>query len=374
MGLTLACACVGGCSLGGTQTGSADQHDVLPSVKVSFRDYVAQIDLIDISPANLPDIDLKKPVERPQLNADLRDELSAYRYSIAPSDLLTVSVPGHPEFTEDVDAKKGLRVRPDGTIRLPILGDVRVEGLTEPELERLLEGRLSAFVEDPLVSVAVTDYQGRFAIVTGAVRRRIALTSLPITIGQLLTDGELNASEARADWSRALLVREGEEIRELNLRSLLFYGDQTQDVMLQDRDLIFVPGGDDASVLLAGEIYEKGRKQIDPFGLSLAAVLLDAGGFRRSSDVKTVLILRNLQPQADLFDKAGFYDWNPKIYRMDMSDIASYLIAQQVFLKPRDIVYVASSKLADWNDIIQLLSPSINTLFLLETLDERLNN
>jgi protein involved in polysaccharide export with SLBB domain len=49
-------------------------------------------------------------------------------------------------------------VRNDGSISMPLLNDIKVEGLTEQEMQELLVERLQRFVANPEVTVTNFDH------------------------------------------------------------------------------------------------------------------------------------------------------------------------------------------------------------------------
>lgn len=87
-------------------------------------------------------------------------------YQIGPRDLVRIEVYELPELDGD------RRVSRQGTVRLPVAGDVAVEGHTEASLARHLEELLEAqFVENASVTVQVQEYRHRSITLMGAVRQ-----------------------------------------------------------------------------------------------------------------------------------------------------------------------------------------------------------
>ena len=84
-------------------------------------------------------------------------------YSIGREDVLTVEVWKEPTLSTKVP------VRPDGKISLPMLGDVQAEGRTTRELTHELTEMLKPFVEQPVVSVMVTEVNAAKFFVLGEV-------------------------------------------------------------------------------------------------------------------------------------------------------------------------------------------------------------
>ena len=87
-------------------------------------------------------------------------------YKIAPNDLIEISVPRAPEFT-------GLKRRVDqnGRISINHAGVMKVSGLTQQQLERLLEQRLSSVLQNPHVDVFVEEQTSREVTVGGRVKK-----------------------------------------------------------------------------------------------------------------------------------------------------------------------------------------------------------
>lgn len=88
-------------------------------------------------------------------------------FTLGPNDLLYVSVFGQPEYSPP---PQGVRVAPDGTLSLPLLGSVRVEGKSPAELSQVVEAGLTEYLLEPSVSVAVLEYASRRYFVFGEVK------------------------------------------------------------------------------------------------------------------------------------------------------------------------------------------------------------
>jgi polysaccharide export outer membrane protein len=83
-----------------------------------------------------------------------------YEYKIAPKDRLSILVYKHPELsttstTTTPDAERGMLVTSNGTINLPLIGDVKVVSLTAQEASRVLEAKFSKYVKIPHVTVEI---------------------------------------------------------------------------------------------------------------------------------------------------------------------------------------------------------------------------
>ncbi len=88
-----------------------------------------------------------------------------HEFIIGASDSLRITVWKNPELSTEA------RVRPDGTITMPLLGDVQAAGRTPTQLRNEITARLKAFVKDDgaAVSIAVTDVSSYRFTVSGNV-------------------------------------------------------------------------------------------------------------------------------------------------------------------------------------------------------------
>lgn len=87
-------------------------------------------------------------------------------YVIGPQDLLHVSILESPELSREA------RVGADGSLSLPLLDKITVQGLTLSEAEDLLEKkyREAGILNDPNITITVKDLQSKPVTVSGAVR------------------------------------------------------------------------------------------------------------------------------------------------------------------------------------------------------------
>jgi polysaccharide export outer membrane protein len=88
-------------------------------------------------------------------------------FVLGPSDTLRVNVWRNPELSTDAT------VRPDGTISLPLVGDLQAAGRTSAQLRAEISKRLVTFIkeESATVTVAVTAINSYRFLVSGNVER-----------------------------------------------------------------------------------------------------------------------------------------------------------------------------------------------------------
>jgi len=93
-------------------------------------------------------------------------QAAAKEYAIAAGDSLVVRVLGH----DDLSNLKA-RVREDGRIVLPLVGEVPVQGLHPSALRADLETRLKSYVKEPTVTIDVEQSRASTVSVLGEVPR-----------------------------------------------------------------------------------------------------------------------------------------------------------------------------------------------------------
>jgi polysaccharide biosynthesis/export protein len=86
-------------------------------------------------------------------------------YILQPGDVIDIHVVEHPEFSGKH------KIRPDGRINYPVVGEVEVASLSCAELVKLMEGKLSAYINNPVVSVAIEAYYANKVYIIGSVRK-----------------------------------------------------------------------------------------------------------------------------------------------------------------------------------------------------------
>ena len=86
-------------------------------------------------------------------------------YRLQAGDVLKV------EVWQNEALSRTIRIRPDGKISLPNLGDVVAAGATVPKLQSQLVDALKVYLPDPLVTISVEQWSPVEVYVLGAVRR-----------------------------------------------------------------------------------------------------------------------------------------------------------------------------------------------------------
>jgi polysaccharide export outer membrane protein len=140
--------------------------------------------------------------DQPKSEPEKHPETTPGDYRIGPEDLLNIGVWKNEALSRQVP------VRPDGMISLPLLNDVRAEGLTPMELRDMLTRRFAQYVASPEVSVIVQEVRSPKASVLGSVAHpgRYDLKGRTTVLDLLAAAGGLTEF---ASPSRIVVLRDG---------------------------------------------------------------------------------------------------------------------------------------------------------------------
>jgi polysaccharide biosynthesis/export protein len=174
-------------------------------------------------------------------------------YTIGAEDIIGIDV-------FDVSELKGLTVRVanDGTISLPLLGQVRAAGLTAEQLRHELEEKWGeTYLQDPQVTIFVKQFKAKPVSVIGSVEKPglYPLTGRRTLIEMLSMAGGLGKKGSAPPGRMVLVTRRGgfgdlklvdgmhlrdPEQVEIDLNRLLYTRDKALDIEIHPRDVISV--------------------------------------------------------------------------------------------------------------------------------------
>lgn len=267
-------------------------------------------------------------------------------YKIGPEDLLEMSV-------FDVEKlNKTVRVSSQGNINLPLIGTLRVKGLTAGELEKEIRELLSEkYLQDPQVSVFIKEYRSQRISVIGAVGKpgifevsgqKTILDLLAMAGGFSEDAGQLlflirpdsNSSSPPLEETPRRAEREEPAISKpqtfvIDLEDLLVKGDLTLNVPLLHGDLLNIPLS--GKVYVAGEVKAPGGFPIKGKRITVGQAITMAGGPTPKAD----------GPETKIFRYAG-KERKKEILSVNLDAIAKGN-EEDFILKENDIVMVPKS-------------------------------
>jgi polysaccharide export outer membrane protein len=159
-------------------------------------------------------------------------------YRIGPEDILQVFVWKNDTLSRVVP------VRPDGHISLPLLGDIRVQGLTPVQLRDVLTQRYGDYMPAPEVSVIVVEVRSFKVSVIGEVLKpgRFELKSATSALDAIALAGGFSPFASR---SKVVILRptptKGMTRIPFNYNKVVGAGGEAENLWLRPGDIVLVP-------------------------------------------------------------------------------------------------------------------------------------
>jgi polysaccharide export outer membrane protein len=218
-------------------------------------------------------------------------------YAIGNRDILSVTV------WSQMDLSGKYTVDADGTVMFPLVGPLKVHGLTVQQVATELRNRLKeGFFQDPQLTVSIDDYRSQRIFVMGQVRQP---GSYPLSGGMTVIEALARAGSTTADAApEALIVRAGQRdraaqptlpddsnaaaITRVNVNDVQS-GALASQVALRDGDTIFVPRAE--TVFVSGQVRNPGAYPIGKTTTVLQALTL-AGGVTDRGATNRVRVIR----------------------------------------------------------------------------------
>ena len=168
------------------------------------------------------------------------DEGPGQQYVIGPLDGLSIFVWRNPELSTSVT------VRPDGRISVPLIDDLAATGQTPTALARAIEEKLSVYIQNPIVTVIVSGFQGPYAQQVRVVGEATNPRSIPFRANMTLLDVMIAVGGVTdfAAGNRARLVRFEQGVQteyRVRVDSLLKDGDISANVAILPGDVLIIP-------------------------------------------------------------------------------------------------------------------------------------
>ena len=160
------------------------------------------------------------------------------QYMVGKGDVIAIAV------WENPDLSKTVKVRPDGMITFPLIGDFEAVGKTLPEIDEIVTERLKEFVRFPDVTVTLDAIGPRKIFVMGEVGSPGA-TSLGDTGTMLEVLSNAGGANDNAVTTSILVIRDafGPNPRpeRVNFKRFMKKHNPKDNVLLTPRDVVYVP-------------------------------------------------------------------------------------------------------------------------------------
>lgn len=269
------------------------------------------------------------------------------REGLGAGDTISITTWGHPDLSGVV------RIEKDGKIYLPLIGGIEAQGLTVEQLKEKLTRSLSAYIRHPFIDVEVKEYSSRLVLLLGSVQKPGIYPIMGGTdiVTALALAGGQTAQSGQANLSSVYLIRKGHSTI-VNVYDYLRNGNQYNDPVLQNKDVIYVPSAADQNIIVLGRVDKPVVIPVTGAPVSIMQAISLAGGFRLGALRDDVKVIRG-----------GLI--HPDVYTVNVDGMLhgeKPSAPQGVELYAGDIVFVPKSALASWNDILDQIQPTLNVL------------
>ena len=228
---------------------------------------------------------------------------AAAEYRLGSGDVVRISVYQNPDLTLEA------RVSEAGMVSYPLLGNVKIGGLTITEAERRLADGLRSgnYLKNPQVTILVIQVRGNQASVLGQANRP---GRFPIEVADLrLTDLLAMAGGIAPNGSDIVTVvgtRNGRPFRtEVDLPTVFAANsNRSNDILIQNGDVVYVDRA--PLVYIYGEVQRPGALRIER-GMTVMQALASGGGLTQRGTERGMRVHRRgpdgkiqvLQPPMD---------------------------------------------------------------------------
>jgi polysaccharide export outer membrane protein len=194
-------------------------------------------------------------------------------FALGPGDLINVKVFQNPDLSGD------LRISETGTINFPLVGELKVSGLTVDDVGSMISKRLQDgnYVKQPSVTVGIAQFRSLQVSVLGNVARpgKYPLEKSANRISEVVAlAGGVTPVGADTVW---VIRQEGgkEQKLEIDLPGILQSGDLSKDINVKNGDTVFVPRA--PVFYIYGEAQRTGQYRIER-GMNVTQALAVGGG------------------------------------------------------------------------------------------------
>ena len=211
----------------------------------------------------------------------------AQEYALGENDLVKITVYKNDDLTTVA------RINGDNKIRMPLIGDVTVGGLTGAEAEKKIAGRLAdGFLVNPNVSIFIEEYHSKKVTILGEVGKPglCELTGDATLLEIISKAGGLTEKAGDEVLIKRVSGSEGKEKRSyirVSLKDLTEKG-QLSNIMIQDKDSIFITKS--RFIYVTGQVKNPGAFKYEEGTTVMKAIALAQGLTDKAAPGRTEII------------------------------------------------------------------------------------
>lgn len=320
-------------------------------------------------------LNLLKSIEPPpkinRTNPELHQRKSNYRYILGRGDVLNIRVWYHPDLNtpttigntspnrgavsmiQNQQSNNGVWINDNGKIFFPLVGEITVAGKTINQVQTELSSRLKRYIKNPQVEINVAEFRSQRVSVSGAVREagQLPITNIPMTLLDAIDLAGGITDEA--DPQNVKWTHNGVD-HTISIEDLRANGDATQNHLLSDGDIVYVPSNQNSKVFVMGEVIRQSALRIPAKGITLTEALGEAGGLDQvHANASGVFVIRN---------EPSDMEKPIHVYQLNLKDATAYALGNRFKLNPDDVVYVTAAPVTRWDRVVSQAVGLANTI------------
>lgn len=172
--------------------------------------------------------------------SEKEDKSHLHDYLIGPGDTIQISVWRNPEVSMAVP------VRPDGKITTPLVDDLQATGKTSTQLARDIEKMLSKYIQQPVVTVIVTNFVGPYSEQIRVIGQAARPQALPYRRDMSLMDVMIAVGGitdfASGNSASVIRTKNGKQRKiKVKLDDLIKDGDISANIPMLPGDVLVIP-------------------------------------------------------------------------------------------------------------------------------------
>jgi polysaccharide export outer membrane protein len=295
------------------------------------------------------------------------------------------------------NTRHGYTVQDNGTVSIPDIGRVVIGGLTLEEAEDAVYQQLVTVGMASSFSIEITEFNSQKISVSGNVvspgiqpismqplyldqaiyqRGGIAISDASFVVIRLYRDGSIYQISGPDMYNQndnnKILLKDGDRIvvdMTNDYDNTLGLRQQAREHILRELEMKTEAKSNQAAsilsrieygsiprdyVYLIGEVHQQSRFTL-PFenqAFLADALLKSAGGISSlSGNPKQIYVLREAS-QSKKLEKIV-------VFHLDARNVANFLLATRLELRPKDVVFIGTQPITNWNRIISQIIPSL---------------
>lgn len=255
-------------------------------------------------------------------------------------------------------------VSADGTIQVPFAGKISAAGNTTQEVQDSIVKVLTGKAHEPQVLVRIKSNESSNVTVVGEVNQS---QTIPLSSkGERLLDAIATAGGSRQPIDKVMVqVTRNSQLLTMPLEQVT--QDPTQNIQLIAGDVITLIH-QPLSFTVLGAAGKNAEIDFEAKGISLTQALGRAGGVLDTrTDAHGVFVFRFEDPRALDTSTAKKLQQNsegkiPVVYRFNLEDPSTFLIAQDFAMNNKDVLYIADAPSTEIQKFLGILTSSVYSI------------